>query len=132
MCAIVDQKVYMIGGWDTEDNKQVALNTIETLDIYDIKNLNQYSWQSYSASFPEVIGQGQAIVYGSNIIVSGSGSNQLHVIDTLSKTIYQIQGLMRTTLFSGVIMTYPYYYAFPFCCGTEFEWQYASLKLSKI
>ena len=131
-CAIVDQKVYMIGGWDTEDNKQVALNTIETLDIYDINNLNQYSWESYSASLPEVIGQGQAIVYGSNIIVSGSSSNQLHVINTLSKTIYQIQDLVRTTQFSGVVMTYPYYYAFPFCCTTEFEWQYARLKLSKI
>ena len=115
-CTTINQKMYIIQGYGDLG----YLSSIEVLDILDISNMTQASWEYFPQNLPYGAIRSRAVAYNTEIITIGgyyydNGDHwptSIHVIDTLSGTVSVVANLSYGVMSPAVIMIYPFIYAF--------------------
>eukprot|EP01083_Nonionella_stella_P034652 94802_1 len=96
-CVVVDQRVYAIGGGDTQ-NAAVG-TTWEVLNLVDMANIQSESWSVMATALSWEKDQFSAVVYGSDILLLGGSPYEddatrkiVVVIDTITGAIDSASG----------------------------------------
>eukprot|EP01084_Bolivina_argentea_P096193 172934_1 len=90
-CNIVNNKLYVIGGYLTDTTQS---NKIEVIDITDINNINSQNWIELSETLTTVKSDIRSVVYnefiymlGGYILSSDSRTNVVEILDTKTNQI---------------------------------------------
>eukprot|EP01083_Nonionella_stella_P095636 268525_1 len=107
-CAVVDDTVYAIAGWD---GFLTLLKSIETLDISSMDSMSSQQWNPLSGSLTTGRQGTRAVVYGTGIYVIGGGEvmgygyDEVDVIDTKTGACYLADRLaVEATMTAAIVV----------------------------
>lgn len=106
--AVVDQKIYLLGGRQSKAPKETFKHTISQIDVYDVES---GTWETLSAKLPTERAGNMVIAHESKIFVIGgesegqkSAHNEVEVLDTKTGVFTAYPKLQRGRHGSGLLL----------------------------